>query len=521
MTLGAALIVAAQAAAPASSAPSGAVVFPFVVEPSSGAWLGHYVADELPRILALAGLRAVQRIDRVAAREAFDLAGGPVSQATAIRLAEVLGADRIVIGTARLGSDTVGLEARLLDPRRGSLSAPITARGPYDSLTDVVFALAWDVALAGPSAPGTSKAALAASRQRWNVAVLRSYGEALASNDAATKRRHLDEALAAAPDFDVARIDLARLRLDGREYEAALRELEPVASGSPVRREADFLKAAALLGLGRFGEGHELLLALSGDKPSAAILANRGLALLRSAPGPSGTPRASDLLRQANEAMPGSSEITFNLAYALLHEGEHEAAIFWLQGLRERDPDDTLGRVVLSWALRQANRSEEADAEWNAVITKAPSFEGMRAPDTTRRLERILLSESPFMLDPARRSDKPLAAGHRDRGEQALASADLDTAFRELSRAAYLDPYEPEIHRALARLHLRRGEKENAASELRMSLWCADNVEVREALMSLLVELGRGAEAAVEARRILKSHPENAAARKLVPGGSL
>ena len=82
-------------------------------------------------------------------------------------------------------------------------------------------------------------------------------------------------------------------------------------------------------------------------------------------------------------------------------------------------------------------------------------------------------------------------------------------------RAAYLDPHAPRVHLLLGRAQRRRGDREKAVSELRMSLWCRDDEAVRMELALLLKEMGREAEARTEARRVLETDPANEAARKL------
>ena len=526
MTLaGLATLLVASAAANAEPQPR-VMVVPFVMQPASAAWVGEYLADDMPRTLALAGVAAVPRPMRTAAHDAFGLAQAPLSRATAIRMAEALAADRVVIGSGTFDASGVTLEARILDVSRGSLSAPLRASGSLETLTDVAFSLAWDVALAGSPGPARTRVETARERVRRHYTVLRAYGEALVTGDSARRLKMLAEAVSLAPDFDAARLDLVRARLDARDFAAALEEVRRMAAGAPAatRREADFLQGAALFGLGRFDEADALYQRLSAANETAPVLANRALAVLRS-PRPAalraGAARASDLLRQANALLPGSTEVTFDLGFALFVEGDDDAAIFWLRGLQELDPEDNDARMVLAWALRRAGRTAEADAAWQALVKRSRSLAGMAAPDPARRLERVLSTENPFVLDPNRRGDSADAAGLRDHGERALLAGDLDTAFRELSRAAYLNPYEASVHRSLAQVHVRRGDRENAAAELRTSLWCAESTAVRVELMNLFAELGRRAEAESEARRILKADPGNEAARKLAPNGSL
>ena len=49
------------------------------------------------------------------------------------------------------------LSLRLLNIGRATLSAPLIASGPLESVTGMVDELAWDVALAGPVPPSLSR----------------------------------------------------------------------------------------------------------------------------------------------------------------------------------------------------------------------------------------------------------------------------------------------------------------------------------------------------------------------------
>lgn len=115
------------------------------------------VADELPRVLGLLAVPAVERTDLEQARAELGLAGAPASRAAGIRLAESLGASRLVTGTYELTPAGVALSLRLLDVERATLSVPLVAAGAVDTLPDLVRNLAWDVALSGPTPPGRTR----------------------------------------------------------------------------------------------------------------------------------------------------------------------------------------------------------------------------------------------------------------------------------------------------------------------------------------------------------------------------
>jgi tetratricopeptide (TPR) repeat protein len=505
------LLLAAEAARPGP-----VLVFPS--EPSSAdlAWVGEIVAERLPRDLALLGVPVVDRADRLRAQEALGIPRGAASRATALRVAEVLGATRIVVGRHAADGKALTLALQILDVERGTLSAPLRASGPGETLPELVHALAWDVALAGPVRPSRTRQELAARQEAVPPAALEAHGRGLAAPDAASRQQWIRRALALAPGYDAARLALGRLLLEARDHSGAVDTLSRVAVASPLNRRARFLQGLALVELGRYREAAALYAGLAGEDPTAAVLNNHAIALLRSGTQPGGGGvRPSDELRRAAELAPQDEEIPVNLGFALLAEGDAEAAAFWLRGVARERPSDGQVRLLLSWALRRAGKAAEADEEWTSLLAVAPSFEALAIPDLGRRFERLLLSERPLVLDEDARSDAELAAVHLGRAAKLQDEGDREAAVKELMRAVYLDPYGARGHLLLSRAYRAGGEADKALAELRTSLWCKDDPGVRLELASYLAELGKSAESRSEARRVLKLEPGNVAAKAL------
>jgi tetratricopeptide (TPR) repeat protein len=497
----------------ASSASGAVMVMPPEGPPTpEGAWVAQAVADGLPRALGLLAVPAVDRADRLRAQEALGIPPLTLSRATSIRVAEALGASRLVVGTCQLEGGVVRLALRLLDVERATLSAPLMASGPLDTLPALIQGLAWDIALSGPTRPSRTREEFLALRAGVPFEAFRSYAQGLAASDPALRLKRVKRALALAPGYDEARLTLGRLEIETRDDAAASETLARVAPTSPLARTAQFLRGAALLHLARYREAADLYQGLVGQEASAAALSNQGVALLRLG---TASPRASVVFRQALEKGAAFPDLSFNLAWALLLEGEPAAAAFWLRGLTRREAGDAAAHLVLSWALRKADREAEAVEEWRIAAALSPSYEPLASPDPSRRFERILASERPLVPEGEGRSGAEMAATYAARGEKLAEAGEREGALAELTRAAYLDPYSARAHVLLARLS-SESDPDKAAGELRMALWCRDDATVRLELAGLLMKLGRGAEARAEARRVLQALPDNAAARRLL-----
>ena len=482
--------------------------------PAEEAWVGEVVADLLPQDLLLLGVPAVERVDRQRAHELLAIPVVSLTRATSIRMAESLRVTRIVEGSFGVEGRRLELSLRLLDVGRGTLSAPLIRTSPLETLPAMVRSLAWDVALAGPLPPRASREAFLASDKRPQIPLeaLRAYGGALLSREPGERRKLLARAIALAPALDGARLELARLQLDGRETAEALATLKPFAS--QPQRASRFLEGRGYLDLGRYHDAARLYQALSAEAPSPGALNNYALALLRRSHKEG--ERASDVLLRAIDAGPLLSEPRFNLGWALLTEGDPEGAAFWMRGALKQDPRDTHAKVVLAWSLRQAGHAEEADAEWKDLLARAPSYEPFASPDPGRRFERIMASENPPALEKGGWGEPQAAATHLSRGRKLLEGGDDEGALAELAEAEALDSFSAPTHLEIAHILRSRGETERAIAEWRMSLWCRDDPRARAELADALLSVGRRAEARAEAERSLKAEPGNAVARRIL-----
>jgi thioredoxin-like negative regulator of GroEL len=381
---------------------------PVVVMPPQGPsgetdWIGEAVADALPRALGDLAVAAVERTDLRRAQEKLGVPGAPVTRATAIRVAEALGASRLVTGSFTPGAESVTLALRLLDVERATLSAPLIAEGPVTSLSDLIRRLAWDIALAGPTRPARPREEFLSHPPSAPFEAFRAYARGLAASDPGSRARLFRQALALQPGYDDARLALGRHLLGTREYEAARQNLGRIPPGSALARTARFLDGVALLGLGRYAEARDLYAALVSEAPTAGALNNQGLALLRLQ---SKAPSASSAFRRALDLDPGAADVTFNLAFALLVEGQPEAAVPVLTAVLDRDPQDVRAQVVLTWALRAVGRETQADEVWGRALARGPSYAPLAKADLTRRFEIVRDSEGPPLHEAEDRSEE-------------------------------------------------------------------------------------------------------------------
>src|SRR5687767_13517673 len=97
--------------------PGTVLVLPPYPPPAGGERsIAALVADQLPRTLSDLGVPVVSRADRLRAQIALETPLVHVTRATSIRIAEAVGATRIVTGSYTLeGGKNLGLSLRILD----------------------------------------------------------------------------------------------------------------------------------------------------------------------------------------------------------------------------------------------------------------------------------------------------------------------------------------------------------------------------------------------------------------------
>ncbi len=479
------------AATPLAAGPV-VVAPPDLLAPAEDAWIAEAVADELPRALAELGVPVLERYDRLRVQERLGLPAVRLSRATSIRVAEAVGAFRLVTGTVEHDGGGVLLKLRLLDVPRGALAAPLVARGPVESLQSLIAGLACDIALAASTPPARSRDVLVALRTAVPFVAWRTHAQALEGAEGAGRAKQLRRAFTLFPAYDEARLDLARLQLDSREHASALETIQKLGKDARAGRATRFAEGVGLLGLGRYVEAAAVYAELRQAQPTPSVLSNEAAARLRQ--GRRETP-ASALLLQALGREPAALDLPVNLGFALLHEGHPDAAAFFLRAAVKRDSGDSAARLLLSWALRQAGEEADAEEEWRALSAQTDAFQSLRAPELPRRFERVLPSERALVVDPEGRSEAELATAHEARGLKLLEAGDAAAAALELASAIALAPFDPEGHALFARSLRARGEVGRAEAELRASLHCREDSAVRTELADLLMAQGRGAEA--------------------------
>lgn len=524
-----ALPVTAQGAVPlgqpAATASSGRIlVMPFenVKRDNRIVWLGEasavLIADDLNEM----GAGAITRDER---REAFDRLQVPpaatLTDATVIRIGQLVGADQIVVGTVELDGDALVVHARTIALDVGRVRANVQEKGALEDLFAIYERVARQIA------PTSAQPVPDPPRRQPALAAFEDYIKGLLAETPSTQINYLNAALARQPDLDRARIALWNVYADEGDHEDALEAVEPIASGSPLWRHARFLAGLSQLQLKRFDEAFATFKALSATAPTAAVLNNLGVVQLRRGATPQ-TGQATYYFNKAAELNPDDPDCFFNLGYAYFVDRDTQAAIYWLREAVRRDPADGDAHFVLGAALSAAGHVAEASREKELALRLSSTYQQWQKRPATdpvpRGLERIKSDvELPrasgvekTLATSEQRNQQDLAAFYLERGRRLFEQENDREALVQLNHAIFLSPYQAEAHLLVGRIDLRNGRTRAAIDAFKISLWSDETADAHVALGEAYLQQKDLDAARVEAERALALAPGSTAARQLL-----
>ena len=206
-------------------------------------WLSEGVAVGVTAALAARGVDVVTRDERLAALDRLQLPpAGALTRATLIKVAELVGAGRVVMGTVREAEGAVTIVARRLDVDDARLVELPPVSAPAPTLFDAFARLVEH--LDAPAATADSRTRTAAP----SVPAFELFIRGLVASSPDLQEKLLAQALALAPDYAEARKALwAAQSTRGAHAEALITAGGAAGTGVPRRRSARLAPARVVV----------------------------------------------------------------------------------------------------------------------------------------------------------------------------------------------------------------------------------------------------------------------------------
>lgn len=505
---------------PASAASAqSTLVMPFELEKFDArvAWLAEGVAIGLTAALAERGVPVVSRDERLAVFERLQLPpAASVTHATVIKVAELAGATRVVIGRAGADGSAVTIEARVLQVDTAELGAPATLETPVSALFEAFRRAAARVS-GGPAPAPASARPLAPS-----VVAFELFVRGLVARTEDAQERLLVQAIDAAPGYVEARLALWDVQTARGAHEQAAATIRPAVAARPSSLDAQLRAATSLVQLRRYDDAYAALNGLTAD-PGSAVVANLlGVVQLRRGWTPQ-TGRPSYYFNRAVELDPADADYCFNLGYAYWQDKDPLAAAYWLREAVRRDPTDGDAHYVLAAALAASGAGPEAGRERELARRLSARWESATPGGAVPRgLERLKDREQPggarvdsTLMAGAQRDQRDASAFHLDAARRAFEAGRDPETIREAQRALYLTPYDSSALLLLGQAFARSGLLQEAVGAFKIAIWSAETPAAHVALGDVLLRLRDIDGAARAADRALTLDPGNADATSL------
>jgi tetratricopeptide (TPR) repeat protein len=507
--------LAAPTAPPPDQPVAAAGASPATLDSVNLDWIREAAPEVLNSRFSSAGFLPLTREDRL---YALDHLGLPEtfqpSRATALRIAETLDANYILIGNYRVDGSTLTLKSRIVDVSKLRLSDEVTESGPIAQLIPLLNSLAWQMTRKLDPGFGVAEETFRAAGSKIRLDAFEQYIRGITEREVDERLRHLKKATDLNPDFSAAWFATGRLQFASQQYEQAAVSFSKVTRNDPSASEAGFYRGLSLIFSGNYPHAEEAFAAVARVLPLPEVVNNEGVAVSR---------RGHDaiaLFRQAEAADPTDSDYHFNLAVSLHRHGDNAEALTELgQSLKLRPNDSEAKALQENWKNPAAKLQPVANVGVQAGSNPATGSEPLER--IKRAFDGAAFRQASLMLDqveaarlaalPGAERAARLSSSAREKLDRGL----LLEAERGYQAALAADDHSAQAHAGLAQVRERAGDPEAARKEAQAALDRQPNLDAYLVLARLDLAANHLPQARDEDDQAIKLDPSNRAAKDL------
>jgi tetratricopeptide (TPR) repeat protein len=482
-------------------------------------WISEAVPEILNLRLASAGFMPISRDDRLYALDHLGLPSTfQPSRASAIRLAQTLDADYVIVGSFSTSGSRFQIKAQILKVDALHLSPPLQEEADITHLIDVLNSLAWGLAKQIDPQFAVSRSTFVATGASLRVDAFENYIRGLVEPDPAEQIRHLKESVRLDPSFSPALLALGKAYFANQQFDLAATTLGRLPRNDANALEADFDRGLAFFYLGTYVKAEDAFAFVNKQLPLPEVINNQGVAASRRGLD------ATSFFQQAVSADPNDPDYQFNLALALARKKDVAGAQRALAQTLKLRPQDTEAQAFQATLRAEPHITIVAPAPNNRVNTAFdPTAEAENTP-----LERIkrTFNEASFrqaalaieQMNEQRLSTLPAqkhAEAHTQAGMRYFSQGLILEAEREFQSAILAQSNDPDAHAGLALVRESEGDTQEARLQADESLKAAPNVTAYLVLGRIDLLANQKSTAAADVSNALKLDPQNSIARGL------
>jgi Tfp pilus assembly protein PilF/TolB-like protein len=465
-------------------------------------WIGDSFPDTLNKRLASAGFLTISHDDRLFA---YDHLGLPAdfrpTRATAIRIAQQLDANFIVVGsytvqTNAAGGDRIAIQARVLSVDDLRLSDPVDDGAELSRLFDAENAIAWKTARLLDSHFAVSEQTFVAASSPVPLPAFEDYIRGSSAPTATERLKRLQAAVTLAPNYAAALLALGKEQYTERDYEAAAATLAKVPTGDPLALEANFTIGLARFNSAKYAAAEQAFTFVATRLPLPEVVNDQGVALSRQ--GKDGF----EQYQRASQADPSDEDYHYNMAVALFRRGDTAGAQREVDAALKLKPNDNEA-IELRSRLKLLAAGTKPASEFAPVERIRRNYAEAGYRQAAFQLDQLRAARL-ALLPPAQRAAEYIQLG-RDYLQQGL----LPEAEVQLRDALAADPNSADAHAALAQLREASKNPVEARSEAHIAIVLKPNVVAYLVLARLDMAENQLAAAASDISQALQLDPKS------------
>jgi len=465
-------------------------------------WVREAVPEILDARFASAGFAPMSRADRM---YALDHLGLPQqfqpSRASALKLAQTLDVDSIIVGSYRMEDTGMVVEARVLDVPHLRMSDPVMARGEMHDMVALFDSLAWRLTRVMDPGFSVAQDTFLAAGANLRLDAFEQYIRGISEPDQQERERHLKQAVTLSPNFSPAWMALGREDFNGQQYEEAAAAFAKVSPNDPDALEAGFYRGLSLLYFGSYAQAQEAFAGVARELPLGEVVNNEGVAVSRQ------NHDGTGLFVQAAAADPNDADYHFNLALSLKRHGSEPNAMNELnQCLKLRPNDSEAQRLLAAWKAPKSSDADETAEPLERIVRSFDAGAFKQAAQMMDQMEATRLAA----LSPHDRAAK-LAGRAKDYFNRGL----LLEAERLYQSAETDDGSLADAHAGLAAVRERTGDVASARKEANAALQLSPSLEAYLVLGRLDLASNHMDDASRDIAGALKIDPASATAKEL------
>ena len=463
-------------------------------------WISEAIPEVLDRRLAAAGFIPIGRDDRLYALDHLGLpASFQPSRASAIRLAQTLDANYVIVGSFSTHGARFQASAQVLTVESLHMSAPVQEEADMTHLLDVLNSLAWGLAKQIDPQFAVARNTFVAAGAGLRIDAFENYIRGLVETDPVEQIRHLKESVRLDPTFSPALLALGKAYFANQQFDLAATTLGKLPLTDPNAREADFDRGLAYFYLGSYVKAEDAFAFVSKQLPLPEVVNNRGVAASRRGLD------ATAFFQQASAADPNDADYQFNLAVALSRKKDLAGAERSLAQTLKLHPQDTEAQTFQT-ALHGAVAAPSDAIPLERIKRTFNEASFRQAAAEMEQMEEAHLATLP----PQKQAAALTEAGERYANQGLILEGE-----REFQSALQADPANADAHAQLALVREREGETSDARLQAEASLKSKPNVIAYLVLARLDLTANMKTEAASNVSQALQLEPQNPAARTL------